>query len=281
MAQEGAVQRRETCPGLSVDPASHGGKTTTHGSVRQQPVWAQSDTTSLDKPGAATLTPTDLRGGTGSQACTKSTLVLTLNQCTAVYKHSDTKLKDTHAQLVNLHRNNDQTVAATEASERQNSMYDLRSTALPLCAHFEEQHAERRWDERRRKLIIASQQDGQKQTWLSSSSRRHKGNLLPPSFQHNPIERLLAFVMIYKVTSQTDLLWQAERDQDQHYYSSRDQTSSPLPLFLCPPPVCSLGQRRMRLAQKRQATSLFSSPLAKHKPPSNRRESSALWKLLT
>lgn len=115
-----------------------------HGSVRQQPVWAQSDTASLDKPGAAALTPTDPRGGTGSHACTKSTRVLTLNQCTAVDKHSDTKLKDTHAQLVNLHRNNDQTVAATEASERQNSMYDLRSTALPLCAHFEEQHAERR-----------------------------------------------------------------------------------------------------------------------------------------
>ena len=66
----------------------------------------------------------------------------------------------------------------------------------------------RRWE-----LIIASQQDGQKQTWLPSSSRRHKGNLLPPPFHHNPIERLLAFVMIYKVTSQTDLLWQPERDQ--------------------------------------------------------------------
>lgn len=55
-------------------------------------------------------------------------------------------------------------------------------------------------------------------------------------------------------------------------------TPAPGPL---PPPVCSLGQRRMRLAQKRQATSLFISPLAQHEPPSNRRESSALWNLVT
>lgn len=145
MAQGGAVQRRETAPGFVLIPRhTAAGQLLCHGFVTQSPVWAQSDTASLDKPEEATLTPTDLRTGTGQHTRSKSTLVLTVNQSSAVDKHSDTKLKDTHAQLMNLHRNNDQTVTVTEASQRQNSMSDLRSTALPLRAHFEEQHAERR-----------------------------------------------------------------------------------------------------------------------------------------
>ena len=146
----------------------------------------------------------------------------------------------------------------------------------------------RRWE-----LIIASQQDGQKQTWLSSSSRRHKGNLLPPPFHHNPIERLLAFVMIYKVTSQTDLLWQPERDQHEHYHCSRDQTSKPFSYspFLCLlaysplPPVPGDSKEWGWLNEGRQQgypppphTHTHTPPTSTHsiQPPSNERENAPL-----
>lgn len=46
----------------------------------------------------------------------------------------------------------------------------------------------------------------------------------------------------------------------------------PPPLSQAPTPACFRGQRRMKLAQWRQATSLFNSPLAQHEPPSNERE---------
>lgn len=99
-------------------------------------------------------------------------------------------------------------------------------------------------------------------------------------FHHNPIERLLAFVMIYKVTSQTDLLWQPERDPHEHYYCSCDQISSPspVPLFLCYlsstlPPIPKDSEEWGWLNRGRQqAYWIPPTPLAQHEPPSNERE---------
>lgn len=79
-AREDIWHRKEQCRGGRCAPgslliqrhaAAAAGRLLCHGSVRQQPVWAQSDTTSLDKLAGADLTLTDLRGGTGSHACTK------------------------------------------------------------------------------------------------------------------------------------------------------------------------------------------------------------------
>lgn len=69
-----------------------------------------------------------------------------------------------------------------------------------------EEHHDQTEEER---LIIATQQDGHKTTLIiiiRASGAQKEAAAFPRSPPHNPIERLLAFLMIYKVTSQTDLL---------------------------------------------------------------------------
>lgn len=72
-----------------------------------------------------------------------------------------------------------------------------------------EEHHDQTEEER---LIIATQQDGRKTTLIiiirASGAQKEAAAFprSPPTHTHNPIERLLAFLMIYKVTSQTDLL---------------------------------------------------------------------------
>lgn len=105
-------------------------------------------------------------------------------------------------------------------------------------------------------------------------------------FHHNPIERLLAFVMIYKVTSQTDLLWQPERDQHEHYYRSCDQTSSPSPTPLSSA-TSPLPSHLFQRTAKNEAGSIEAGnkpiqfpPLLNTSPLQTRGKSSALWKLV-
>lgn len=84
------------------------------------------------------------------------------------------------------------------------NMTHERLAHTEVCT-FEEQHVQTK-DERRAANYSDTARWPETKLIIIMGKWAQKKPAAVPRPRHNPIERLLAFVMIYKVTSQTDLL---------------------------------------------------------------------------